>query len=45
MLHLLALFSSLNPLTPKNDRCLISPHIIIAELKIKVILMKEIIAN
>ena len=45
MLHLLAPFSPLIPLTPKNDKCLVYPHIIIAELKIKVIRMKEIIAN
>ena len=39
------IFISYPWITPKNDRYLISPQIIIAELKIKVIRMKEIIAN
>ena len=38
-------FSSLNPLTPKSDQLLISPHNITPESNIKVMRIKEVITN
>ena len=38
-------FSSLNPLTPKSDQLLISPHNITPESNIKVMRIQEVITN